>query len=246
MSTISRVAAFSLSAFLVCVMLFSAASAQTKKKKKRHVTRRPAVTKTKRATTPATNGDASVVSLADQYQDSSSQIIDPAASPSPSPGTTLPDDTTRKLKDLQTRIRKLETTKPDDYDVKQKRLLTNLDILTKAEQRSEDLRKQRFELIEKENSIKLRLAQIEIDSRPEMIERSVATVGSLRPEDLREAKRRSLDAEKQSLLSLLNDVTTTRAALDQGLLKADALVEKLRDKLEKDIDDSLTDKPDDQ
>lgn len=236
-----RAIAFALSALLISFLLIAAASAQTKKKK-RHVTHRTTAAK---KTTPASS-DAGVVSLADQYQDTSSQIIDPSATPAPSPETTLPDETARKLKDLQTRIKKLETAKPDDYDTKQKRLLTNLDILTKAEQRSEDLRKQRFELVEKENSIKLRLAQIDIDSRPEVIERSVATMGSLRPEELREAKRKSLDAEKQSLQSLLNDVTTTRAALDQSLLKSDALVEKLRDKLEKDIDDSLTDKPDDQ
>jgi len=245
MSKISRAVALTLSAFLIGLLLISAADAQTKKKKKRHVTRRPAAAKAK---TTTTSGDAGVVSLADQYQDSSTQIIDPKAVASPSPETTatLPDETARKLKDLQTRIKKLETSKPDDYDTKQKRLLTNLDILTKAEQRSEDLRKQRFELVEKENSIKLRLAQIDIDSRPEVIERSVATMGSLRPEEMREAKRKSLDAEKQSLLSLLNDVTTTRAAIDQSLLKSDALVDKLREKLEKDIDDSLTDKPDDQ
>jgi len=236
-----RAFAFALSALVISLLLISVASAQTKKKKRRVTHRSTAAKKT-----TATTGDAGVVSLADQYQDTSTQIIDPAATPAPSPETTLPDETTRKLRDLQTRIKKLETAKPDDYDTKQKRLLTNLDILTKAEQRSEDLRKQRFEMIEKENAIRLRLAQIEIDSRPEVIERSVATVGSLRPEEMREAKRKSLDAEKQSLQSLLNDVTSTRAALDQSLLKSDALVDKLREKLEKDIDASLEDKPDDQ
>ena len=231
-----------LSTFLVGLFFVTASNAQTKKKK-RTVRRHSTATKTK----PQANGDAGVVSLADQYQDSSSQIIDPTASPSPSPEITLPDETTRRLKDLQTRIKKLEAAKPDDYETKQKRLSMNLDILTKAEQRSEDLRKQRFELAEKENSTRLRLDQIDIESRPEMIERSIATVGSLRPEELREAKRKSLEAEKRNLQSLLNDITSTRAALDQSLLKSDALIEKLRTKLEKDIDDALgDDQPNDQ
>jgi len=231
-----------LSTFLVGLFFVTASNAQTKKKK--HTVRRHSTaTKTK----PQANGDAGVVSLADQYQDSSVQIIDPTASPSPSPEITLPDETTRRLKDLQTRIKKLEAAKPDDYETKQKRLSMNLDILTKAEQRSEDLRKQRFELAEKENSTRLRLDQIDIESRPEMIERSIATVGSLRPEELREAKRKSLEAEKRNLQSLLNDITSTRAALDQSLLKSDALIEKLRTKLEKDIDDALgDDQPKDQ
>ena len=88
------------------------------------------------------------------------------ASPVANPDPPLPDDTTKKLRDLQSRIKKLETGQKNDYEEKQKRLLTNLDILTKAEQRSESLRKQRFEMIEKENSIRTRIDQIDVDSRP--------------------------------------------------------------------------------
>ena len=143
---------------------------------------------------------------------------------------------------MQTRIKKLESPQKNDYDERQKRLLTNLDILTKAEQRSESLRKQRFELMEKENAIRSRIDQIDADSRPEVIEKSVAIAGTLRPEELREARRRSLDAEKRNLQSLLNEVSATRANLDQNVVRADALVEKLRTRLEKDIDDALDSK----
>jgi len=118
-------------------------------------------------------------------------------------------------------------------------LLTNLDILTKAEQRSESLRKQRFDLIDKETSIRTRLDQIEFDMRPESIERNVATMGSLRPEEIRDARRKSLDAEKRNLTNLLNEVVSTRNTLEQNLLNSDALVDKLRSRLEKDINDAL-------
>jgi len=221
------------------MFVVSDASAQTKKKKR--VAHKSTAAKIKPA---QTSGDAGVVSLADQYQDSSSQIINPSA-PTASPSPALPDDTTKKLRDMQSRIKKLETgSKSNDEDDKQKRLLTNLDILTKSEQRAEALRKQRFELIEKENTIRQRLDQIDIEARPEMIERSVATAGSLRPEDLREAKRKSLDAEKRNLQSLLSDIVATRSNLDQSVQRADALVEKIRTKLEKDIDDALDPDPD--
>jgi hypothetical protein len=225
---------------LIVFVSASDATAQTKKKKR--VTHRATATKTK----PQASGDAGVVSLADQYQDSSSQIIDPSSTPSTTPSPELPDETAKKLRDMQSRIKKLEAgSKPNDDDEKQKRLLTNLDILTKAEQRAEALRKQRFELFEKENTIRQRLDQIDVESRPEVIERSVATAGSLRPEELREAKRKSLDAEKRNLQSLLTEITATRSGLDQSVQRADALVEKIRAKLEKDIDAALdSDKPD--
>lgn len=225
---------------LICAIVFVAgsASAQTKKKKKR-TAKRPVAAKP----APTTNGDAAVVSLADQYQNSSSQIIQPNATPSlAATETPLPDDTAQRLKELQSRIKKLETSQKSEkstYEEKQKALLTNLDILTKAEQRTESLRRQRFELIEKENSIRARLDQIEIDIRPEAIERTIAIVGSLRPEELREARRKSLDAERRNLQNLLNDIVAARTRLDQDVVRSDALVEKLRAKLEKDIDDAL-------
>jgi hypothetical protein len=124
-------------------------------------------------------------------------------------------------------------------------LLTNLDILTKAEQRVESLRKQRFDLVEKENSIRSRIDQIDVDIRPESIEKNIALVGTLRPEELREARRKSLDAERRNLQSMLNEIIASRTSLENNLLRADALVEKLRVKLEKDIDNALSsDEPD--
>lgn len=223
------------STVLVLFMLASVADAQTRKKKRRTV-RKPVVAK--RTTYPPMT-EPSVVSRADDYQDQTSQIIEPL-SPLPS-STDLPvsDSASRRLKDLQSRVKKLEGAKSSDYDDKQKRLLLNLDILTRAEQRSESLRRQRFELVEKENTLRSRLDQIDIDSRSETIEKSVALAGSLRPEELRDARRKSLEAEKRNLQSLLTEVQATRANLDQTVLRADALVEKLRLKLEKDIDDAL-------
>lgn len=153
------------------------------------------------------------------------------------------DKTNSRVKELNNRLKNLETTKKDPYEEKQKRLLMNLDILTRAEQRAETLRKQLFEMIEKESVIKTRLDNIESDIRPEMIDRQVAFAGSMRPEELREMKRKSLDNEKRNLQNLLTDIEKTRSSLELNVQKADQLVEKLRFKLEKDIDDALVDEP---
>jgi hypothetical protein len=126
-----------------------------------------------------------------------------------------------------------------DKDEKQKRLLLNLDILTRSEQRSESLRKQLFEMIEKENTVKTRLDQLEIDIRPESIERSLQLSGSMKPEEVRENRRKSLAAERSNLQSLLAEIQNTKSTINVNLQKSEAMVEKIRIKLEKDIDDSF-------
>jgi hypothetical protein len=152
-----------------------------------------------------------------------------------------------EIRDLMERLKKLEAgrktesaaAKKADPDEIQKRMLLNLDILTRAEQRSETLRKQLFEMIEKENTVRGRIDQITIEMRPEMIERTLHMAGSMRPEEVRENRRRTLNAEKTNLEALLAEIQSTRNSVNNSLQRSEILVEKLRAKLEKDIDDAL-------
>ena len=188
------------------------------------------------ATPPPTLTGAEIISRADD------PILTPVVTTPSEKAVEKPATVTNavRIKELNDRIQKLESdAKKSDYDEKQKRMLLNLDILTRAEQRSESLRKQLFEMIEKENTVKSRLDQIDIDSRPENIERSLQLTGSMKPEEVRENKRKSLLAEKANLETLLNDIQSTHNNLTVNLQKADVMVDKLRTKLEKDIDDSF-------
>lgn len=147
-----------------------------------------------------------------------------------------------RIKELTDRIKKLEAsqkTEKVDKDEKRKTLLLNLDILSRAEGRSEALRKQLFEMIEKENSVKTRLDQIDVDIRPENIERTLRLAGSMKPEEVRESRRKSLEAERGNLQSLLSEIQNTKSTINLNLQRSDAIVEKIRLKLEKDIDDSF-------
>ena len=185
--------------------------------------------------------DAEIISRADDLD----AIPVVTQTPANAQESSAPSNAAR-IKDLNDRIKKLEASQKSDPDEKQKRLLLNLDILTRAEQRAESLRKQQFEMIDKENAIKTRLNQIDYESRPEVIERALQLNGSMRPEEIRDAKRKSLLAEKANLETLLNQIQVTRANLDASVQRSDAMVEKLRAKMEKDIDDSLSDdKPND-
>ena len=148
-----------------------------------------------------------------------------------------PTTNAERIRQLNDRLRKLEEGK--SYEDRQKRVLMNLDILTRAESRAESLRKQLFDMIEKENTINGRLDQIEYDIRPEVVERMTQLAGSLRPEEVRENRRKSLAAEKANLQALMTQVQTTRSGLNASLQKAEQMVERLRAQAEKDIENAL-------
>lgn len=219
------------------------ANAQKKTRKK--------TSKTKSSTTAQiivpTTMEPEVVSRADDYQDDNQPVaVLPLSDGSVSGDNALPESTEEKLdranariKELRAKVKTLEGDGKKAYDDKQKRLSLNLDILTKAEQRSEGLRKQLFEMVEKEAAIKSKLDQIENDIRPEMIERQVALAGTLRPEELRDMKRKNLESERRNLQSILDQMQVTRGNLEGSVQRADQMVEKLRFKLEKDIEDAL-------
>ncbi|MEQ1922211.1 MAG: hypothetical protein ABL952_06855 [Pyrinomonadaceae bacterium] len=188
------------------------------------------------ATPPILSG-AEIISRADDLTEFE------AVKPTPAKTPTNANVNAANIRELNERIKKLEGNQNSTYDEKQKRMLLNLDILTRAEQRSDSLRKQLFEMIEKENAVKTRIDQLNNDIRPEMIERTLQLAGSMKPEDIRENRRKSIAAERSNLESLLMEIVNNKANVAVTLQKSDQLVEKLRLKLEKDIDDALTDPP---
>jgi hypothetical protein len=222
----------------VLAMVPETASAQT-------TTRRRASTPIPAPTATPAGTDAMIISRADEFPDENSRAIPPDPN---EPRTTGVDSASLlTLEELGNRIKNLETVRADqkavDPDQKQKRLLLNLDILTRAEQRSESLRKQVFEMLEKENVVKTKLDSLEYDLKPEVIERSTALIGSLRPEELRASRRKSLESERANLQVMLTEIQRNRASLEISLQRADMLVEKLRNKFEKEIDTALEDDP---
>jgi hypothetical protein len=184
-------------------------------------------------------------------EDNSNKVI-PAPTPTPEVADDNPfglvlqklDKLDEKVKKVSTRVGTLESNKTTDLDAKQKKILLGLDILSRAEQRAESLRKQLFDLIEKENDVKTRLDDAEYQSRPEVIERTVSGIGSLRPEDLREQRKKSLETQRNSQRALLAQIQSSRGALEDSVVKADQLVQKLREKIETEIDLALADDSD--
>lgn len=219
--------------FGICFAGFSDAKAQNKRRSKSKVPQTSA--------TPVPSSTLIIPEIVRRADETDVEV--PQFSTEETPTVEEQDDVEtlkKRVSSLTAKIKKMESVNKPDADAKEKKLLMSLDILSRAEQRTESLRKQLYDVIEKENTIKARIEQLTYEMRPEMIDRNVAFAGSLRPEDLRDAKRKSLESEKANLDSLLIQLQANREKLEQSVERSDLLVEKIRLKFEKEIDDALT------
>lgn len=91
-----------------------------------------------------------------------------------------------------------------------------------AQQSVERLRSQLSDIETKQTALEARIRQLDEDMRPENIERSTRLMGSTRPEELREQRRRQLEKEKASVQSQLDQLATSRTRLQYALTTAEA------------------------
>lgn len=81
----------------------------------------------------------------------------------------------------------------------------------------QQLRDQLSQLNDREAEIKIRLTELEHDLKPENIERHFAGVGSVHPEELREARRKQLQIEKDRLTGQLSEIGQNRFLLQNQI-----------------------------
>ena len=91
-----------------------------------------------------------------------------------------------------------------------------------AAESAEKLRLQLIEVQAKEESLRARAEQLDEALKPENIERSLAGIGSTRPEELREARRRQLQAERDGITAQLQTLETSRLRLEAAIRDAEA------------------------
>jgi Skp family chaperone for outer membrane proteins len=222
-------------------------------KKKKTVRKKRTSTATKTVPQPVAQQPEIVSRASDSSNQSISDAVQPGIGQTENPSQVPPrpetldeklDRFNQKMTELSERLGSLEGTQRNDIEAKQKRLLMNLDILTRAEQRAENLRRQVFEFLEKEASFQSRLNKLGYEMRPEVIQSNLALYGSMRPEEVREERRKELESERSSAERLLAETQRNRLALEENLASADALVKRVREKLEAEIDAALDeDKP---
>jgi len=103
-------------------------------------------------------------------------------------------------------------------------LAASVEAQTAAQDRAANLRQQLAEVQAKQTELETRLQQLQEDLKPENIEKTLAGVGSTKPEELREQRRRQLEIEKKSVQTRLDQLSTSRSRLEAGILQADAAV----------------------
>lgn len=86
----------------------------------------------------------------------------------------------------------------------------------------EKLRAQLLEVQTKEEALRVRLQELDEAIKPENIERSLAGVGSTRPEELREARRRQLAIQRDGVMAQLKTLETSRLRLETAIVNAEA------------------------
>jgi chromosome segregation ATPase len=91
-----------------------------------------------------------------------------------------------------------------------------------AQERAARLRAELAALQAQQTELQARLIQIDEAIKPENIERSLAGIGSTRPEELREARRRQLEIQRKGIQSELDSLAAARTRLEAAIAAADA------------------------
>jgi hypothetical protein len=84
-----------------------------------------------------------------------------------------------------------------------------------------NLRLQLIEVQAKETELQARAQQLDEDLNPENIERSLAGIGSTKPEELREMRRRQLTIEREGVRAQLKLLATSRERLESVIRTAE-------------------------
>jgi DNA repair exonuclease SbcCD ATPase subunit len=114
---------------------------------------------------------------------------------------------------------------------RQQKLIFGFEILNQTEQLAATLRKSLVETSEREATIKRRIGQIQSDLRPENIERGIQFQGTTKAEEARENRRRTLEAERNTLQNLLFEVEASRSQISENLKEAEAFAQSFRKSL---------------
>lgn len=91
----------------------------------------------------------------------------------------------------------------------------------RAAEALETLKLQLIELQGRDENLRSRLQQLDYELKPENIERSLAGIGSTKPEELREHRRRQLSIERDAFVAHLQTLEMQRVRLERAIVDAE-------------------------
>jgi chromosome segregation ATPase len=230
-----------IAASLVVSFCLVEGNAQTRRKKRtrksapaapKPVITNPTIAPPDSTKAPADTGDVKIISTADQTKEQSSETLQGWKPKVTAPAPAAEEDETQSsaIKDLTNQVNKLnnrltQMQEDDKYQL-------DMERLTRAEQRAEQIRGQLMDIQGKIADFEARLEQIDYALRPENIEAATQGYGSTRPEVARDTRRKQLESERGRVQAQLKLAETSRARLEGAVANADAEVDSLRAKLE--------------
>lgn len=235
---------------LVLCFCFVEADAQTHKKKRTHRAAKPAAPRPvikNPVIAPATTaenssaGDVKVISTADETgseTDSSSEVPQPKKPKNTARSSSDREDMQQTINTLSNQVNRLNDRLSEMQE--NDRYLMDMERLTRAEQRAEQLRSQLIDVQTKIGTLQSHLEEDGYLLKPENIEKTTQGYGTVHPEEAREARRRQLERDKANTQSQLSILETSRVRLESAITSADAEVDLLRAKLNQQRDQNNT------
>lgn len=110
--------------------------------------------------------------------------------------------------------------------------MVDLERLSRAEQRSSQLRTELREVQGKKADLEVHVEQVENDLKPENIERAVAGYGTTRPEELRAQRQKQLENDRTRSRQQIDQLAASEARIQQAIATSDVEIDRLQKKLE--------------
>jgi len=219
---------------LVLGISFVGVGVQKKKKRTRRTTRpaapKPVITNPAIAppTTTDANGDVKIISTADQG--TGTETTTQPQNKKAKPATEEPkEDIQTTISTLSNQVNKLtdrltQMQEDDRYQI-------DMERLTRAEQRAEQIRSQLIDTQSKIADLESRLEQVEYNLKPENLERVTQGMGTVHPEEARESRKKQLEGEKSRIQAQLKILENSKSRLEVSVANADSEVDLLRAKI---------------
>ena len=141
-----------------------------------------------------------------------------------------PESMKRTIHTLSNQVDKLND-KLNDMQASQQSMV-DLERLSRAEQRSSQLRTELRDVQSKRADLEARRDQLDNDLKPENIERVVAGYGTTRPEELRAQRKKQLENDRNRTQQQIDQLTASESRIQQAIATSDVEVDRLQKKLE--------------
>lgn len=126
-------------------------------------------------------------------------------------------------------------------DERQKKLIFALEVLNRLEQSMVNMQKLKLELEEKQSTMRLKLAGVTDDLRPESIDRFTAWRGTTDAEAVRDIRRQALAKEQRELSFLLSQIARDLEKTNEEIRRSELQIASIRARIFGEVEKELAD-----